>query len=230
MDGRELLDGCLSPADSGPNTGGKTASLKALGLAVLMAKAGMFLPIAEESAAESGDLHWIRRVTFSAPRIDARGQCTRVQFAVDWLLPIFVHDSTRMQYQPPGWMMHCPCLREAEHNAGAAPRLLWFDRVFADVGDGQSLQQSLSTFSSHVRRLRLILAAVTPASLALLDEVGSGTVRPLRMQECTGQRYEAVLGIPHTGCSICRSSMVSAVYTSKTAQEGWSALCGWSII
>ena len=59
----------------------------------------------------------------------------------------------------------------------AAPRLLWFDRVLADVGDGQSLQQSLSTFSGHVRRLRLILAAVTPASLALLDEVGSGTVR-----------------------------------------------------
>jgi len=54
---------------------------------------------------------------------------------------------------------------------------LWFDRVLADVGDGQSLQQSLSTFSGHVRRLRLILAAVTPASLALLDEVGSGTVR-----------------------------------------------------
>ena len=47
-------------------------------------------------------------------------------------------------------------------------------QVLADVGDGQSLQQSLSTFSAHVRRLRLILAATTPASLVLLDEVGSG--------------------------------------------------------
>ncbi len=47
-------------------------------------------------------------------------------------------------------------------------------QVLADVGDGQSLQQSLSTFSAHMRRLRLILAAATPASLALLDEVGSG--------------------------------------------------------
>ena len=68
--------------------------------------------------------------------------------------------------------------------ARAAPRLLWFDRVLADVGDGQSLQQSLSTFSGHVRRLRLILAAVTPASLALLDEVGSGTVRVCRAACC----------------------------------------------
>ena len=66
--------------------------------------------------------------------------------------------------------------------AGAPPpQLLWFDRVLADVGDGQSLQQSLSTFSGHVRRLRLMLAAATPASLALLDEVGSGTVRASRL-------------------------------------------------
>ena len=47
-------------------------------------------------------------------------------------------------------------------------------QVLSDVGDGQSLQQNLSTFSAHVRRLRLILGAVTPRSLALLDEVGSG--------------------------------------------------------
>lgn len=60
------------------------------------------------------------------------------------------------------------------------PQLLWFDRVLADVGDGQSLQQSLSTFSGHVRRLRLMLGAATPRTLALLDEVGSGTVRNFR--------------------------------------------------
>lgn len=52
------------------------------------------------------------------------------------------------------------------------PRLLWFDKVLADVGDGQNLQQSLSTFSGHVRRLRGVLAACTPQSLVLLDEVG----------------------------------------------------------
>ena len=51
----------------------------------------------------------------------------------------------------------------------AAPPTL---QVLADLGDGQSLQQSLSTFSGHVRRIRNILAATTPRSLVLLDEVG----------------------------------------------------------
>ena len=82
--------------------GGKTASLKALGLMTLMAKAGLFLPVAAGS-----------------------------------------------------------------HQ----PQLLWFDKVLADVGDGQNLQQSLSTFSGHVRRLRGVLATCTRQSLVLLDEV-----------------------------------------------------------
>jgi dsDNA-specific endonuclease/ATPase MutS2 len=47
--------------------------------------------------------------------------------------------------------------------------------VLADVGDGQSLQQSLSTFSGHIRRVRAILAAATPKSLVLLDEVCNDT-------------------------------------------------------
>lgn len=72
-------------AITGPNTGGKTATLKTLGIAALMAKAGLFLP------------------------------------------------------------------------AGGAPVVPWFDQVLADVGDEQSLQQSLSTFSGHVRRLARIL-------------------------------------------------------------------------
>ncbi|GAB4822194.1 hypothetical protein N2152v2_009240 [Parachlorella kessleri] len=101
-------------AVTGPNTGGKTASLKALGLVSLMAKAGCFIPQA-----------------------------------------------------PPG--------AEGPGQAQGAPKLVWFDKVLADLGDGQSLQQSLSTFSGHVRRIRNILAATTPRSLVLLDEVGSGT-------------------------------------------------------
>lgn len=56
-----------------------------------------------------------------------------------------------------------------------APALHWFDSVLADIGDSQSLQQSLSTFSGHVRRLRRVLGAAGPLSLVLLDEVGSGT-------------------------------------------------------
>jgi DNA mismatch repair protein MutS2 len=48
-------------------------------------------------------------------------------------------------------------------------------QVLADIGDAQSLQQNLSTFSGHIRRLNLLLAAAGPNSLVLLDEVGSGT-------------------------------------------------------
>jgi DNA mismatch repair protein MutS2 len=90
-------------AITGPNTGGKTASLKTLGLAALMVKAGL-------------------------------GLVTKTPATI-----------------------------------------MWFDRVLVDLGDGQSLEQSLSTFSGHVRRLRNILAALTPHSLVLVDELGSGT-------------------------------------------------------
>ena len=52
------------------------------------------------------------------------------------------------------------------------PRVVFFDRVLADVGDSQNLQQSLSTFSGHIRRVRSILQEATSRSLVLLDEVG----------------------------------------------------------
>jgi DNA mismatch repair protein MutS2 len=100
-------------AITGPNTGGKTVTLKSVGLAALMARAGLFLPCA------------------------------------------------------------------------GTPRLPWCAQVLADIGDEQSLQQNLSTFSGHIRRIARILAALpppaaaaptsAPAALVLLDEVGAGT-------------------------------------------------------
>ena len=93
-------------AITGPNTGGKTVTLKSIGLASLMARAGLLLPCA------------------------------------------------------------------------GMPTLPWCAQVLADIGDEQSLQQSLSTFSGHIKRIGRILEALQsgPApALVLLDEVGAGT-------------------------------------------------------
>lgn len=87
---------------TGPNMGGKTALLKTLGLAVLMAQCGLFV------AAEAADL--------------------------------------------------------------AFP-----DRLFVDIGDQQSIQESLSTFAAHLLQLKEVLVSATPRSLVLIDELGSGT-------------------------------------------------------
>jgi DNA mismatch repair protein MutS2 len=87
---------------SGPNMGGKTALLKTLGLAVLMAQSGLFV-------------------------------------------------------------------------AAKRATLAWPDRVYADIGDEQSLQESLSTFAGHLKRLKEMLEGATERSLVLIDELGSGT-------------------------------------------------------
>jgi DNA mismatch repair protein MutS2 len=70
---------------------------------------------------------------------------------------------------------------EGGQEGHATVRLAWFDRVLADIGDAQSLEQSLSTFSGHVRRIQRILGAATPASLVLLDEVRAAAGLPWRL-------------------------------------------------
>lgn len=109
---------------TGPNTGGKTLSLKTLGVCALMARAGLFIP---------SDI---------PPSLEA-------------LLSDF-SSSKRVDE--------------------AHVTIPYFDKVLADIGDDQSLVQSLSTFSGHVRRIKRILGASTSQSLVLLDEIGSGTV------------------------------------------------------
>ena len=51
----------------------------------------------------------------------------------------------------------------------------WFERILADIGDSQSISESLSTFSAHVSKLNAILEGSSPETLAVLDELGTAT-------------------------------------------------------
>ena len=51
----------------------------------------------------------------------------------------------------------------------------WFDSILADIGDAQSISESLSTFSAHVSKLNAILEGSSPETLAVLDELGTAT-------------------------------------------------------
>ena len=125
-------------AITGPNTGGKTVTLKTAGLLALMAKSGLFLPCDRQELAAAA------AAAATAGETGSSGSNG-------------LHDQQQQQQQQ------------------CQPRLRWFDQVLADIGDSQSLQQNLSTFSGHIARLRLLLGAAGSESLVLLDEVGSGT-------------------------------------------------------
>ena len=59
--------------------------------------------------------------------------------------------------------------------ADASSNIMIFDQIFCDIGDDQSIESNLSTFSSHMKNITRIIDNVTPKSLVLFDEIGSGT-------------------------------------------------------
>jgi DNA mismatch repair protein MutS2 len=70
----------------------------------------------------------------------------------------------------------CVCAASGLHvPAGSATALFPFERFFVDIGDDQSIEHDLSTFSSHLVLLRTILDGADERSLVLVDEIGSGT-------------------------------------------------------
>ncbi len=72
-------------------------------------------------------------------------------------------------------LLVCMAMAGVPVPAAEGTELPFLDGVFADIGDEQAISQSLSTFSSHVKRIARCIAAATPRSLVLLDELGAGT-------------------------------------------------------
>jgi DNA mismatch repair protein MutS2 len=96
----------------------------------------------------------------------------------------------------------------------AETELPFFDQVLADFGDAQSIQESLSTFSAHISRVRSILESATADSLVLLDELGRATD-----PEEGGALGIAILEHLHqTGCFTLASTHLAAlkVYGATT--------------
>lgn len=69
------------------------------------------------------------------------------------------------------WMLHCGLLVPCEENS----HFFLIDRLFVSIGDDQSIQDDLSTYTSHLYQLKAMLLNMTPQSLFLVDELGSGT-------------------------------------------------------
>jgi DNA mismatch repair protein MutS2 len=73
-----------------------------------------------------------------------------------------------------------------------------FDKIFVDIGDDQSIENSLSTFSSHVKNLAQIIKSSSKSTLVLCDEIGSGT----EPNEGAGLAIAILEELYHKGCII----------------------------
>ncbi len=95
----------------------------------------------------------------------------------------------------------------------ASATVPFYDQIFCDLGDDQSIEQSLSTFSSHMKKIVEITNNVTHHSLILIDEIGSGT--DPREGECLAQSILDYLHGYH--CHVVASTHYSGL--KKYAQE-----------
>jgi DNA mismatch repair protein MutS2 len=110
----------------------------------------------------------------------------------------------------------CLMARAGMHVPAGYANIPLHDRVFADIGDEQSLEQSLSTFSSHMSRIIRILRTATPQSLVLLDELGAGT-DPAE----GGALGEAILKrLVELGCSAVVVTHLGKLKTFAVARPG----------
>ena len=96
-----------------------------------------------------------------------------------------------------------------------------FTDILADIGDGQSITESLSTFSSHMRNIISIIACAGPETLVILDELGSGT-DPL---EGMGLAVSILETVFHKGATLLATTHHSEIKEFAANNEGFENGC-----